>query len=163
MSNIVVLGFEGQTTAQDMLVNFKRMQEDGLLKLEDVAIATRGVGDDIEVKNLGPTMTGKYAGRGAGVGLLAGFLLGGPIGGAIAGATIGGLTGKMKDVGMDDNFITGISKSLHRESSMIFLQVADADAEKVLEELRPFKATVISSTLTSDQQKRLEKTLEREE
>ena len=92
-NNVIVLGFEGQTTALDMLSLFETFQEKGIIELEDAVVATRGVTDKVEIKQT-QSVTGKFTLRGTGIGLLAGVLLGGPIGGLVAGATIGAIAGK---------------------------------------------------------------------
>ena len=162
MANIVALMFEGAETAESMLDNFMEMQEQGIIELEDAVVASRGPGTNVEITQ-SQSVTGKYTLRGSGVGLLAGILLGGPIGGLVGGAAVGAIAGKMKDVGLDDDFIKQTSTALTPNSSAVFLMVKEAKAEEVLEQLRPFKGVVLSSTLTEEREKVLRKTLEREE
>ena len=103
-SNLVVLAFEGEHTAENMLVNFRLMEEEGLLEMEDVVLASRGQGTHVEVKQT-HSDTGKFTLRGGGIGLAAGLLLGGPIGGLVAGTVVGAIAGALKDYGIDDHFI----------------------------------------------------------
>ena len=87
------------------------------------------------------------------------MLLGGPIGGAVVGTVIGAL----KDRGIDDKFIRGVADSLKPDSSAIFLLVKEGgDAEKIREELRPFKATVVHTTLSPEVEKQLRDSLANE-
>jgi uncharacterized membrane protein len=162
MANIVALMFEGAETAESMLDNFMEMQEKGIIELEDAVVASRGPGTEVKVKQT-HSVTGKYTLRGSGVGLLAGLLLGGPIGGLVGGAAVGAIAGKMKDIGIDDDFVKNTSTALAPNTSAIFLMVKEANAEEVLAELKPFKGIVLTSTLTDEQEKVLRKTLEREE
>jgi uncharacterized membrane protein len=161
-NNVIVLGFEGQTTALDMLTLFETLQEKEILVIEDAVIATRGVSDKVEIKQT-QSVTGKFTLRGTGIGLLAGVLLGGPIGGVVAGATIGAIAGKMKDIGIDDKFIKETSRALGPNSSALFLMGHALDRDKFMEEIRPFKAVVASTTLSPEQEKELQAALKREE
>jgi uncharacterized membrane protein len=153
-SELVVLGFDGEGTAEGMLDNFKDMQARGLIQLEDAVVAARGQSTEVHVQQ-SDSRRGRYALAGGGIGLLAGFLIGGPIGGAAVGAIIGAL----KDRGVDDGFVRQVGQLLKPDSSAIFLLVQDADGPKVIEELKPFKATVVHTTLTADQERVLRDTL----
>jgi uncharacterized membrane protein len=183
-SNLVVLSFEGASTAQGMLDNIRDMQARGILELEDAVVAYREPkAPKVEFEqldhNLAPAATQmasqpginepvieqtdsrrkRYAAAGAGVGLLVGVLLGGPIGGAVVGTIIGAL----KDRGIDDKFIRSVSDSLTPDSSAIFLLVKEGgDAAKIEEELRPFKARVVHTTLAPEVEKQLRDALANE-
>lgn len=161
MSNIVALAFEGEDTAKGWLKDLNKLADDGHIEILDAVIAYRGVGKRVEIEQT-RSAKGKYAKRGTGVGFLAGLLLGGPILGAAGGAAVGAITGSMKDVGIDDNFIEEISKGVAPNSSMLFLMVQNAD-EKVMEYLKPFKARVLTTTLPPEEEARLQKLLESEQ
>jgi len=172
--NIVVLAFEeerpvnyldpatGPTKAENMLENVKMWQDQDLYELADAVIATCGPSGDVNIKQT-QTLTGKYALRGSGVGLLAGILLGGPIGGLVGGAAVGAIAGKMKDIGIDDKFIKEVTQGLTPNSSALFLMGKALDEEKMMAEIKPFKALVASTTLSSEKEKQLQELLKREE
>jgi uncharacterized membrane protein len=176
-SNLVVLSFEGADTAHGMLENVRDMQARGLLQLEDAVVAYRGphtpnatfeqLDRDLAAVPLPvvyqPALNEpvieqtdarrkRYAAAGGGLGLLVGLLLGGPIGGAAIGAIVGAL----RDRGIDDRFTRSVSESLTPDSSALFLLVKEgSDAAKIREELRPFKATVIHTTLAPEVERQL--------
>ena len=160
-SNIIVLAFDGRYTANATLVDIQKMQEDGLLEIVDAVVASSGPGGDIKIKQT-HSDKGKFALRGSGIGLLAGLLLGGPIGGLVGGAAVGAIAGALKDYGIEDDFIEEISESLKPDSSALFLMVKNAKAEETLERLKPFKAKVLSTTLSEEQEQKLKKVLEKE-
>jgi uncharacterized membrane protein len=162
-SNIIVLGFEGIDTAENMLSVFVDMQDKGLIALEDAVIVTRGVGlETVEVKQT-HKFAGKYALRGSGIGLLAGLLLGGPIGGLVGGAAVGAIAGGLKDYGIDDDFIREATDALKPNSSALFLMGKAKDPDGFLAEIRPFKAVVAMTTLPEDREKVLRAALAHEE
>ena len=177
-SRLVVLGFDGIDTASGVLLNIREMEKRGIIALEDAVIAQRGWGDEMSFIQLDDTVAeppekhdrdvkiiqssarrSKRAAAGAGVGLLAGFLLGGPVGGMAVGALIGGL----QDRGIDDKFIQSLADGLRPGTSALFLLVKEADGEKVLTELAPFKARVLHTTLTPEAETKLRETLAHEQ
>lgn len=165
-SNIIVLGFpEGQYLAEGMLGTIMQLQEEGLLVVDDAVIASRGVGENVNIKQT-QSETGKFSLRGGGIGLLAGILLGGPIGGLVAGTAMGAIAGKMKDAGIDDDFIKGITAGLSPNSSMLFLMVEKVDPDKrdkLESELRKYKAVVLETTLSDDNEAELRELFAKDE
>ena len=161
-SNIVVLRFEGESQAENMLSIFGDMQDKGIVTLEDAVIATRGPGDHVEIKQ-SQSVTGKYTLRGSGIGLLAGMLIGGPVGGLVGGTVVGAIAGALKDVGIDDKFIRHTSKMLTPGSSALFLMGRADDPDRFLDELKPFKALVATTSLSAEQESRLRRALAEEE
>ena len=172
--NIVVLAFKedapvdqydmnyGPTKAEIFLENVQMWQDQGLYEVADAVTAVRDISGELHIKQT-KSLTGKYALGGTGVGFLAGLLLGGPIGGMIGGAAIGAIAGKMKDIGIDDKFIKQVSEGLAPSTSALFLMGKATNEEKLMEEIRPFKALIASTTLPAEQEKALQELLKREE
>lgn len=161
-SQIVVLGFDNRYAAEAMLESISKMQEDGLIELEDAVVASRGPGTQVEIQQT-RSETGKFALRGTGIGLLVGLLLGGPIVGLVGGAAIGAITGALKDQGLDDSFVDQVSEWVKPNTSALFLLVKEAKGEEVLARLKPFKAQVLTTTLSDEQQNRLKASLAKED
>jgi len=172
-NHIIVLAFEEEpnnieaafsqpTKAENFLETVLEWQESGLVELEDVVVVMRGVGEEVKIKQT-QSLSGKYALGGAGIGLLAGMLIGGPIGGVVVGSVVGAISGKMKDLGIDNDFIEQTSQGLPPNSSALFLLGKSTDREKMLEKLRPYKAFVAVTTLDEDKAKALKQALSREE
>ena len=186
-SQIVVLSFEGAGTAAGVLDNLRDMERRGLLRLDDAVVASRppreaapdgdgpddasgslilqnaasasggAIGTSVEPVQIDQTDSrrGRTAAAGAGVGLLAGWLIGGPVGGAAVGAVLGAL----RDRGLSDGFVKSISDGLQSDTSAVFLLVKEADAPRVLEELRPFGARVVHTSLPPEQEEALRRNL----
>jgi len=153
-SKIVVLGFEAQFGAEGLMEEFDKFEKEGLITLKDAVIASRGPGMDVEIKQARPK-AGKKALKGSGIGLLAGILLGGPILGVAAGAGIGAIVGSVKDYGLDDKFVEGITESLRPDSSALFLLVNEAKVEEFEGKLNQFEAHVLITSLPPDKEKAL--------
>jgi uncharacterized membrane protein len=163
MANVHALLFEEMNGADNFYAALESMAEEGMVTIVDAVIAVRNIGKEVEVRQMTDKKTGRYAAGGGGVGFLAGMLLGGPILGLAAGAGIGAITARMKDEGLDDDFVKNIVDGIRPETSILFLMTEDGDPERINEALRPFKATLLTSNLPSDRQAELEELLKREE
>lgn len=161
-SNVVVLGFEGQYGAEAMLDDLRKWQEEGLIELEDAVLASRGPGTHIEIEQT-HKKSRKPIAKGGGAGLLAGLLLGGPILGLAAGVVAGSIARGMEDYGLDDNFVKQVSEWVRPNTSALFLLVKEANADEVLERLRPTQAIVLNTTLAPEAEARLRRALAEEE
>jgi uncharacterized membrane protein len=115
---------------------------------------SRDKSNDLKIKQ-SQSAAKKYAAGGSAVGLLAGVLLGGPIGGLIAGAAIGAVTGKMKDVGIDDDFIKGISEGLKRDTSALFILGRALDQDRVITELKELDGSLLMTNLPPELEKEM--------
>lgn len=171
--------------AESMLENVNTWEKQGWLKVDDAVVVTRGTGSttaptaiaatnlekpvmipgstqntDVEIKQT-LKRSGKFTLGGGGLGLAAGMLLGGPIGGLIVGATLGAITGAMQDYGIDDKFVKEVSAGLAPGTSALFLMTSGGDEEKILSELRPHKARLLSTTLSPERERALREALEK--
>ena len=170
-SNLAVLTFEGQDTAEALYEQIEKMAKDKLLVLEDAVIIERAPARNltsasdsaIEQMHMPPTTEskeqqvrvkqtrgkkGKYAAIGGGIGLLAGALLGGPIGLlAVGAASLGAITAAMKDFGIDDASITAIKQRLQPNTSALLLLGHANDRDALLAKLREYDAKVVMTSL----------------
>ena len=82
---------------------------------------------------------------------LAGFAVGG-----LVGAGRGALSGSLVDYGIDDNFIRSLAATLQPDTSALFVLGRKAQPEKVLAELSGFRGKVLRSSLSPEQEARLQ-------
>ena len=85
---------------------------------------------------------------------LAGFAVGGMVG-----AGSGALSGSMMDYGINDDFIKSIGNTLQPDTSALFLLIRKSQPEKVLAELSGFKGRIIRSSLSPEQEAKLQDAL----
>src|SRR5690606_27140350 len=85
---------------------------------------------------------------------LAGFVVGGAIG-----AGSGALAGSLIDYGIDDEFIRSLAETLEPDTSALFVLIRKAQPEKVLAELRGLRGQVLRTSLSPEQEARLQKAL----
>jgi uncharacterized membrane protein len=71
-------------------------------------------------------------------GTLIGLLFLNPLMGAVVGAGSGALSGKLADLGINDQFMKDLGATLTSGSSALFVLVRRSTPDKVLEGLKPF-------------------------
>ncbi len=186
-SRLIVLAFEGASTAEGVLANLKELEAEGALKLKDAVIASRpgaadrifmnpamGSGSGTMASGTGvpagqatapeaeitqtDSRRGRYALAGGGIGVLIGTVLGGPIGGL----TVGLIAGALRDRGLSDKFVKELSATLRPDTSAVFLLIESVDAEKALAQIRPFNAKVLNTNLPPDMEEQLRQALKNE-
>jgi uncharacterized membrane protein len=79
--------------------------------------------------------------------------------GAALGAGAGALSGALADYGIDDDFIRQLGQSLQPGTSALFVLVRKMQPEKVLAELSRFRGRVIRTSLSPEQEARLQAAL----
>ena len=166
MSELVVLGFDGTGTADDVLTKLRALQKEHLIDLEDACVVIRGEDGKVQIKQaINLTAVGATSGMSTGmlVGALAGLLVLNPLAGmamgGLAGAGFGALSGSFADFGINDNFIKSLGQSLANGSSALFVLVKRSTPDKVLAEIEPFKPRVIKTSLSNEQEEKLKAAL----
>lgn len=158
-SNLVVIGFEDETTAFEMRAELAKMQKEYLIEMEDVVVVTKDENDKVKLHQA-VNLTASGAVGGSFWGMLIGFLFLNPLAGAAVGAGAGALSGKLADIGINDQFMKDLGATFKPGTSALFVLVRKATPDKVLEGLKKFKGTVIQTSLTKDKEEELQKVLE---
>ena len=76
--------------------------------------------------------------------------------GGLVGAGAGALSGSLADYGINDDFIRSLSKDIKPDTSALFLLIRKAQPEKVLAELSQYKGKLIRTSLSPDQEAKLQ-------
>ncbi len=163
MAELVVIGFENQQEADRVLTELRRLQKEYLIDLEDAVVAIRQPDGRVQLKQ-SVNLAGMGAASGGASGAFWGTLLGllfmaplaGFVVGGLAGAGAGALSGSMMDYGIDDDFAKSVAESLKPDSSALFVLVRKAQPDKVLAELSRFRGKVLRSSLSPQQEARLQ-------
>lgn len=166
MSELIVIGFEDPNEADRVLTELQRMQKEYLVDLEDAVVVVREADGKPRMKqSVDLVGTGAATGGlwGAMWGTLVGLLFLNPLLGLITGAAFGAgagaLSGGLTDYGIDDNFIRSVGEALKPNTSALFVLVRKVQPEKVLTELSRFHGRVIRSSLSPEQEARLQAAL----
>ena len=162
MSELIVLAFKDPDGAKNMAEEIKKLQKQQLNTLEDAAIVVRKEDGKAKVKQAN-NLVGVGALGGAFWGMLIGLIFLMPWLGLAIGAITGAIAGSLTDVGIDDDFIKEVGNTIEPGDSALFLLVAEATPDKVIEALKPFHPTVLRTSLTEEQEARLKENFAAEE
>ncbi|WVT73618.1 DUF1269 domain-containing protein [Sinorhizobium chiapasense] len=166
MSELIVVGFDSPEEADRVLVRLAGLKKEYLIDLEDAVVVVRDTEGKVHLKqSLNLTAVGATSGLLSGsiwgglVGLLflnplAGFAIGGALG---AGA--GALSGSLTDYGIDDEFIKSLGNTIPNNSSALFILVRKAQPEKVLAEFPDLRGRVLKTSLSPEQEQKLQAAL----
>ena len=125
-----------------------------LIKLDDAATVVRRPDGKVKVKQA-TNLVGTGALGGAFWGMFIGLLFFMPWLGLAVGAVTGALSGKLTDYGIDDDFIKEVGEQVEPGGSALFLLINKWTEDKVLEELGDYKAQVIRTSLSKDDEEKL--------
>lgn len=166
MSNLVILGFDGIHTADDVLNKLRSLQNEHLIDLEDSCVVERDDAGKIHIKqavNLTALGAAAGGGRGAIWGMLFGLLFLNPLAGmaigAVAGAGAGAMSGSLADYGIRDDFVKQIAGTIPAGSSALCVLFRSVTEDKVVAELEAYKPRVLKTSLSNEQEARLKAAL----
>ncbi len=156
MNNLIVIGFQNQADAFEMRAALAKLQSQYLIEMEDAVVVTRDEQGKVQLHQP-VNLTAAGAVGGGFWGMLIGMLFLNPLLGAAIGAGSGAISGKFADIGINDNFMKELGRTLTPGSSALFVLVRKATPDKVLEALRPFagKGKVLQTSLTKDKEEEL--------
>jgi uncharacterized membrane protein len=168
MSDLVVLGFDGIHTADEVLNKIRSLHKEYLIDLEDACVVERESDGKVHIKQaVNLTALGAASGGMSGAlwGALAGLLFLNPLAGmavgAVAGAGAGALSGSLADYGISDNFVRKLGETIPASSSALFVLVKSVNTDKVLPELEPYKPRVLRTSLSNEAEAKLKAVLSR--
>lgn len=166
MSDLVVLGFDGVNTADDVLTKLRGLQKGHLIDLEDACVVVHTLDGKVQIKQaINMTAIGAASGASTGmlIGALAGLLLLNPLAGlavgGLAGAGFGALSGSLADYGINDDFIRELGNTIPKDSSALFMLIRSSTPDKVLPEIEPFKPRLIRTSLSKTDEDKLRNAL----
>ena len=167
MSDLIVVSFNGEDTADQALNKLQAMQKEHLVDLEDAVVVVRNKNGKVHLKQaINLVAAGAVGGAAWGglMGTLVGLLVLNPLAGFATGLAVGAgtgaLSGALADYGINDDFIKSMAQNLESGSSALFVLVRRVVFDKVLPELKPFGGKVLKTSLSNDQEQRLKRALE---
>ena len=161
MSNLIAVVFEDEATAFEMRAALLKMQKQNLIDLEDSVVVTRDAKGKVRLDQA-TNLTSAGAVGGGFWGMLIGLIFLNPLLGAAIGAGAGALSGRMSDIGVNDQVARDVAKSMKPSTSALFVLVRRATTDKVLEGLKPFvgKGKLYQTSLSKDDESALRTALE---
>ena len=155
---LVVIGYENEIKAEEVRLALLKLQREYLIDLGDAVVAVREEDGTVKLRQL-VNLTATGALGGGFWGTLIGVLFMNPLFGLAAGAAAGALSGALSDVGIDDKFLKQLAQTLKPGSAALCVLVRRATPDKVLEEIKGFGGTVIKTSLSHDDEVKLQAAL----
>ena len=161
MSDLIVIGYPDEDTAEKVWNELVRLQADYLVDLDDAAIIRRDRKGKLHVTTPAhhAVAWGSLSGLfwGTIIGLLFLFPLF-PVT-AAAGGVMGAALGAAGDLGIKDEFKLRVQDLVQPGTSAILVIVRKVTPDKFLDALRPYGGTVLQTSLTRDAEQQLMKAL----
>lgn len=168
MSELIVVGFDDIEAADRALLRLSKLRKEYLIDLDDAVVVTRDEAGEVRLKqsvNLATLGAASGLATGGLFGALIGLLFLNPLGGfalgGAVGAGVGALSGKLSDYGIDDDFIKSLGATIPSNSSALFILVRKVQPEKVLAEFSDMQGKVLRTSLSPEQERKLQEALQK--
>jgi uncharacterized membrane protein len=158
VGTLVVIGYDDLHKAEEVRLKLVKMQKDYLIDLEDAVIAVKDEKGKVKLHQA-VNLTAAGAVSGGFWGALIGLIFLSPLLGMAVGAAAGAVSGALADVGIDDKFMKELAGSMNAGSSVLFVLVRKATPDKVLEELAGTGGTVLKTSLSHENEAKLQEAL----
>jgi uncharacterized membrane protein len=161
MSDLIVIGFPDENTAQNVWEELVRLEHDYLVDLDDAAIIRRDRKGKLHVTTPAhhAVAWGTFSGLfwGVLIGLLFLFPLAPLVG--VAGGLMGAALGAAGNIGLKDDFKQRVQDMVQPGTSAILVLVRKVTPDKFVEALRPYGGTVLRTSLPHDAEQELMRAL----
>ncbi len=158
MSQLIAVAYPDPFKAQEVRLTLIKLQKEHLIDLEDAVVVTKDAAGKIKLHQA-VNMTAAGAVSGGFWGTLIGMIFLNPIFGAAIGASFGAVSGALTDLGIDDGMMKDIAGKLTPNSSALFVLVRSVTADKVVPEIQKFGGTILQSSLSHEDEARLQAAL----
>jgi len=158
MSTLVVIEYDDQYKAEEVRLKLRKMQKEYLIDMEDAVVAVKDEKGKIKLHQA-INLTGLGAVSGGFWGALVGLIFLNPLLGMAVGATAGAVSGALRDVGIDDNFMKELAAGLPAGSSALFVLVRKVTPDRVLEEMKGTGGKILRTSLTHEDETKLQAAL----
>lgn len=159
MADLIVVAYDNEHQAEEVRLKLLKLQREYLVDLEDAVVAVKNQAGKIKLHQI-HDLTTVGALSGGFWGLLIGMIFLSPLVGLAVGAASGAIGGALSDVGINDQFMKDLAASLKSGSSVLFVLVRKATPDKVLAELQGTGGKVIKTSLTHDEEAKLQAVLD---
>jgi len=156
MSDLVAIGYDSLSTAQQVAENVAQGQKAHIIELDDLVVVERQ--QDGKIKLHQPSMAGAGAVTGALWGGLIGLIFFMPLLGMALGAAGGAAAGALSDYGVDDDFMKQLGTALEPGGAAVIALVRKVSVDKILPEIK-IPGKVIQTSLSNENEEALRQAL----
>jgi uncharacterized membrane protein len=158
MATLVVIDYESEIRAEEVRIALLKMQKAYLIDLIDAVVVVREAQGRVKLRQL-YNLTAAGAASGGFWGALIGLLFLNPLFGFAIGAAAGAISGALRDVGIDDNFMRQLGETLKPGTAALCVLIRQMTADKVIEEIQKFGGTLIKTNLSNENEAKLREAL----
>jgi uncharacterized membrane protein len=158
MSTLAVIGYDNEFKAEEVRLTLRKLQKEYLIDLEDAVVAVKDTKGKVKLHQA-INLTAAGAVGGGFWGSLIGLIFLNPLLGAAIGAAAGATSGALTDVGINDKFMKDLAAAMTPGSSALFVLVRKATPDKVLAELQGSGGKVLKTSLSHDDETKLQAAL----
>lgn len=155
MSTLVVVAYNEPFKAEEVRLKLQKMQQDYLIDLDDAVVVVKDANGKIKLHQA-VNLTAAGAISGGFWGTLVGLMFLNPLLGLAVGASAGAVSGALTDVGINDQFMKELAATLQNNSSALFVLIRKMTEDRVLEELTGTGGKVLKSSLTHEDEAKLQ-------
>jgi uncharacterized membrane protein len=158
MSTLVVIGYDDQFKAEEVRLTLMKMQKDYLIDLEDAVVAVKDQNGKVRLQQA-VNLTTAGAVSGGFWGTLVGLIFLNPLLGLAMGAAAGAVSGALTDLGIDDKFMKELAATMKPGGSVLFVLVRKATPDKVLDEIKGSGGKILRTSLSHEDEAKLQAAL----
>ena len=158
MSTLVVIGYNEIHKAEEVRLTLVKLQRDYLIDMEDAVAVTKDAKGKIKLHQT-VNLTAAGAASGGFWGMLIGLMFLNPLLGLAVGASAGAVSGALVDLGINDQFMKDLAATLTPNSSALFVLVRKSTPDKVLEEVKGTGGTILKTSLSHEDETKLQAAL----
>lgn len=151
---MVVLGFDGEATAEKAKEKMIELDKQYLLELDQVVVAVRKADGHVKV-NEEPRLTGIGAIGGAFWGLLVGLIFLVPAVGFVIGTASGAIAGHFAKYGITKEYMKDVEAAIQPGSSALFILADQVKVDRVIPMLSGYHPRVLRTSLSTEQEAQL--------
>jgi uncharacterized membrane protein len=161
MATLVAIAYPDQGTAEQARQTTQQLESELIIQADQVAAIERDAEGKYHVHTThGGASTAGGAVWGGFWGLLFGLLFFVPFAGWAVGAGLGALFGHLGEKGIDKAFQEQVRESLTPGTSALFLIIEHVTTDKAVAALKQYGGTVIKTSLSEEDTKRLQEALQ---
>jgi uncharacterized membrane protein len=153
MSTLVVVGYDDPYKAEEVRLKLRQLESEYLLDIEDAVVAVQDEQGKVKLHQ-----TVNLAADGA----LSGGFCGSLTGLIFRNAALAAASGALTEIGINDHFMKELTATLIPGSSTLFVLVRHATPDKVLEELKGTGGTILKTSLSHEDESKLQTALSSE-
>ena len=158
MADLIAIGYPDETTALKAEKEAQRLAAELMIQPDAIAAIVRGADGRFKVTTTHHPVAGGSS-YGMFWGLLFGVLFFVPVFGMTIGAGLGALMGKVEKSGIDRAFQEQVRDLLQPGASALFMVVERVTPDEVVEALRKYGGTVLTSSLSREAEDKLQEAL----